>query len=78
MPTPTPVPQVWPTFTLYPTVNATVPVDLGDTQYTIAEHIVQSYQQTQGYPVMDMLSWGIIFMLIIVGVWSIIRRLQRM
>lgn len=76
--TPTPIP--WHTPTPIPTANATVPVDFLNEEIgiTLAESVVQGYQYSNQYGGIDTFIYGVLFIMVIGGVWSITNALKRM
>lgn len=75
-PTPTPTPGPWATLTPYPTGQATIPGIDESLFVGVAETAVQGYQSIAQYPVFSMIQYGMLLILVIMGVRSIIRRLQ--
>ncbi|MBZ0282090.1 MAG: hypothetical protein K8L97_15225 [Anaerolineae bacterium] len=76
MPTETPTPIIWPTPTLEPTTNATaavlIPTSVG---YDLAEEVVAGYNR---YQLGDYTQVLTLIFLIIGGLLSILRRVQKM
>jgi len=72
----TPTPGPWPTPTFIPTTEAT-PAILIDPNIsnTYAEQVVQGYNQ---YVRNDIFGWAVILAIILGGIWSVIKHMQKM
>lgn len=75
-PTQTPIP--WATLTPFPTANATAPVQLIGMDVDMSEKLVQGYQMANSVGALDMLMFAILLFIVVGGVWSIIRKLQKL
>jgi len=72
----TPTPGPWPTPTFIPTTEATpvIQIDPGiPNEY--AEQVVQAYNQ---YVRSDIFEWAIIFAIVLGGIWSVVKHMQKM
>lgn len=71
--------QAWPTPTPMPTVDATPALGavLEGMDTALAESLVQGYQQANNHGALELLMFGILALLIVGGIWSIIRHVQR-
>lgn len=72
---PTPIP--WHTPTPFPTPNATpsIQLDVG-LNYDMAESVVGGYNYINQYGIVDNLMFAVLFIIVVGGIWTIIRRLQ--
>lgn len=69
----------WPTPTPLPPSVSTPVVDVfNDLEYTLAEGLVQGYQQANMAGALDMLMFALVVFLVLGGVWSIQRHLKRL
>lgn len=75
--------QSWPTPTPRPTADpatlATPVLDLeqlSEFTYTMSEEIVQGYHTANQTGIVDMMMYGVIVIIVIVGLWSIIHHIQ--
>lgn len=67
-PTPTPIPQVEATPFLGPALDgATI---------TLAESLVQGYQQANQMGIVELFMLGVVAFIVIAGIWTIIRHVQ--
>lgn len=77
--TETPTPGVWATPTPFPTVVPGTPViELGNYKVQAAESIVQGYHTLDSYGVAQPLQFGIIFLIVLMGVVTITRKIKAM
>lgn len=75
-PTPIPTPIPWATLTPYPTTAATAQIDFAGAGEGMAESLVQGYQIANNAGALDTVMFAILLLLVIGGVWSIIKRVQ--
>ena len=70
---------MWPTPTPIPYVPGTPVLDLGaDVGARLAEDIVQGYQQAQFIGALNLLFILLLVLLIVGGIWSVMRHAQRL
>lgn len=76
--TPTPIP--WPTPTFMPTSAATPAIQFGGDElvYGMAEDFVQGYHQARMFGALDMLFFALIFIIVLGGMWSIMRHVRNL
>jgi hypothetical protein len=80
-PAPTGTPVYWPTPTPYPTSAATPATSFGisaETGYTLAENLVQGYQTASSYGIINWLDWILITTIVLGGIWSIVKHVQKL
>lgn len=75
-PTPIPTPIPWATLTPLPTSYATAQINFAGAGEGMAESLVQGYQVANNAGAIDMVMFAILLLLILGGVWSIIKRVQ--
>lgn len=74
---PTPIP--WYTPTPFPTPNATPPINLDiGLGYDMAESVVGGYNFANQYGFVDTVMFALLLIIIVGGVWTIIRKLQNL
>lgn len=73
-----PIFQAWPTPTPIPTPEATSQFNdmMGGASITLAESLVQGYQQANNLGIVELLLLGMVGFIVIGGIWTIIRHIQ--
>lgn len=78
-PAPTETIVYWATPTPLPTAAATAATNFGispETSYVLAENLVQGYQMANSYGIVTYLDWILILVIVLGGVWSIIKHMK--